>query len=950
MKHRLLTVSFLAICVSAYIPASGQEKPPYLQLTDEALQLRKAKRLDDAISAANKAVEICPRMPDPYWIRGIILRDKKEYDSAIKDFDRALELNPRLSNVLGDRARTRYLYLNDPDGALPDFTASLELYKDKTNLLYRGQIYARKKQYELAIDDFSSAIELDPTFALAFKGRAEAKGSAGRFREAVDDYANLLKQDPAAQNYANRGVYLFYLKRTDDSLADFKRAASLDPKFTSLKQSLEAYKICKQGRLAEALSTLPEKASFTLDNYIRGFINLRAGNVATAGWHLKRVLERQPNFAAAWAERALLKYLADKDVKGALEDLSKSLSLFQDADTYVIRARIYDQQNKRDLALADLERAVKLDPENNSALRYKGVMSMLNGKPQDAIAAFTKIMSQEQKVDDFIVRGFAYLRASQIDNALKDFQKAAEIDPPRSLTHYGLGVIKILQHKPDEAISELSLGLKTDPGEIHSLCARGNLYLAEKKYKEAFIDFGHAAKIDPREPRALIGAGLANLRMQNYDNALKFFSALIAQFPKNQTALIWRAVTQNELAKYTEVIADSSAVLGMLSNETPAAWSDIHVAAQLLKADALMHTGKYRDAIAASKLLLSATSKKITENDRIAATRISKECEAMLNLAVTTTDAGTMVKSAGDYIAKADPRAKMRDGLFTCQMATRHFLFLSNLPQARVLYYAKFAEGFLDIIDSQYIHLKGSPVTRVYIVWNHQQFLDFVFNHFPEKHEARAAFFTGANSIVFGDEDGIGVLAHEIMHKIVAENMPYIDKWALEGVPAFFEQIYGYYEGEKLQLKIGLLNPLRLRELSADLTGLTLHGTFDLTDISTHEGQAGLISLFLAHCDKFKPYLELARLNGKGTYSSLVEAVFGQPFSELEKPWKEYMQLLQSQKSTIARLLKCQIFPSKADFDEAEKNGFEDKFEQTAIIAPEESLQQLMPKLKDPRL
>ncbi|MBX9572756.1 MAG: hypothetical protein K2X77_27920 [Candidatus Obscuribacterales bacterium] len=86
-----------------------------------------------------------------------------------------------------------------------------------------------------------------------------------------------------------------------------------------------------------------------------------------------------------------------------------------------------------------------------------------------------------------------------------------------------------------------------------------------------------------------------------------------------------------------------------------------------------------------------------------------------------------------------------------------------------------------------------------------------------------------------------------------------------------------------------------------------------------------MVSAFLDREGKFKSYLELCRLNGKGEHASTVEAVFGKPVAQLEASWSEFLKSIKEDKAQVDKMMQPRIFASEAEFLEAEKTGFLDE-------------------------
>jgi len=78
------------------------------------------------------------------------------------------------------------------DRAIFDFTNVIhnDFGKSKANAYYaRGRAYFEKREYEKAVADYGSAIELRPTFASAFYHRSLAYAALGKHALAQEDVA-----------------------------------------------------------------------------------------------------------------------------------------------------------------------------------------------------------------------------------------------------------------------------------------------------------------------------------------------------------------------------------------------------------------------------------------------------------------------------------------------------------------------------------------------------------------------------------------------------------------------------------------------------------------------------------------------------------------------------------------------------------------------------------------
>ena len=127
---------------------------------------------------------------------------------------------------------TAYRSLKEYDKALADFTSALQL-----NPLYffayknRGNVYNYDlKQYDLAIMDYSKAIEYNPGYTAAWYDRGNAYRSIQQYSKAIADFSKVIELDPKYANaYDGLGSTYVDLQQYDKALADFSKAIELDP-------------------------------------------------------------------------------------------------------------------------------------------------------------------------------------------------------------------------------------------------------------------------------------------------------------------------------------------------------------------------------------------------------------------------------------------------------------------------------------------------------------------------------------------------------------------------------------------------------------------------------------------------------------------------------------------------------------------------------------------------
>lgn len=123
-------------------------------------------------------------------------------------------------------------------------TKSIELQQNNNALPYYSRAYVRtnlEKKQE-AIQDYTTAIEFEPTFSEAYENRGAINDELGNYDDALTDYTKSIELNPeSAIAYLNRGNTNYRNDNNDKACADWKKAVELGEE--SAKERLIEY--CK---------------------------------------------------------------------------------------------------------------------------------------------------------------------------------------------------------------------------------------------------------------------------------------------------------------------------------------------------------------------------------------------------------------------------------------------------------------------------------------------------------------------------------------------------------------------------------------------------------------------------------------------------------------------------------------------------------------------------------
>ena len=190
---------------------------------------------------------------------------------------------------------------------------------------------------------------------------------------------------------------------------------------------------------------------------------------------------------------------------------------------YTMRARSYMQQGKNDLAMADAQRALSLDPKQPRALTMRGTMRYLS-------------------------RDYA--------GALTDLEAAVRLEPREAVPWNSLGAVHLTQGRRDLAIQDFTraVDLKPDYAEAHlnrALALSGN-----KQFDRAMPDFDASIRLQPRNPRAYLWRGEARLLLGDPEGAALDYGHSIDLDPGSSAAWYARAKVNERLGRHADALQD----------------------------------------------------------------------------------------------------------------------------------------------------------------------------------------------------------------------------------------------------------------------------------------------------------------------------------------------------------------------------------------------------------
>jgi tetratricopeptide (TPR) repeat protein len=163
-----------------------------------------------------------------------------------------------------------------------------------------------------------------------------------------------------------------------------------------------------------------------------------------------------------------------------------------------------DQKNEVNAAIAEYEKAEKIQPGYAEAHNNLGNALGHAGRYTEAIAEYKKALELVPDLPQ--VRNnlaAAYGQIGQLDEAVLNFRKVLEDNPDFAPGHANLGYALALQGKVDDAISEYQKALSLRPDSFETLMNLGDLYMKKGQTAEAIAHYKKAVDLRPSNTDAL---------------------------------------------------------------------------------------------------------------------------------------------------------------------------------------------------------------------------------------------------------------------------------------------------------------------------------------------------------------------------------------------------------------------------------------------------------------
>jgi len=412
--------------------------------------------------------------------------------------------------------------------------------KNPMAMMLRGQIAAADGEYDEARSLLEQVVADMPSNANAWILLASVNVQQGQLDQAESHLKSVIAADP--QNARAQHMLIDVRARqgssAQDSLAGLRVAMEQSPNNPTMLATAGRLSL-ETGDRADALNYLADAAKASSKNDAEAQLTIANGYLqAGEADRALEILNAMPKGGATDGMRnslLLTTLLAKGDTTQLMVESKAILAKSgKDAATRNLVGSAYAAAGKKDLAREQFNEALKLEPDNASALLSLARMDLDAGKFEPAEARLKQVVAKDPK-NLMATLGLAATAAKRNDSAaVEKYLAQAVKDHPESVQ----AQVSMAQHylgakQPDKAKAVADAMVAANPRDAQAANARGIVMVSLKDLPGAISSFEQARNLDPKSQEIAGNLARAQLLNKDVNGALSTLDRALGENPKS---------------------------------------------------------------------------------------------------------------------------------------------------------------------------------------------------------------------------------------------------------------------------------------------------------------------------------------------------------------------------------------------------------------------------------
>ena len=244
----------------------------------------------------------------------------------------------------------------------------------------------------------------------------------------------------------------------------------------------------------------------------------------------------------------------------AIADLERAISYdAQFGDAYYLIARLHTLPGgDKETGMAAADKAVQLaGDDQRSKARALIIRGGLRDDDEKRLADFDEaVRADPDNQDARRIRGLYYLQKGENEKAAEDFAHLVEADDDSASAHAELAEALMELGKHDEARQHIDQALELRPGYAVAYKLRAKVHLLEENLEAAIADLDDALHANPRDLSTLLMRAHVKQMAGKVKEAKEDVDRALALQPGLVQAIAMRSLLSAELDQFDEAIAD----------------------------------------------------------------------------------------------------------------------------------------------------------------------------------------------------------------------------------------------------------------------------------------------------------------------------------------------------------------------------------------------------------
>lgn len=328
------------------------------------------------------------------------------------------------------------------DEAMDNYTTAIginpkfaEAYMNRAQV--RFQLAPEKRKFSEIINDCNKAIQLNPKLGIAYYNRGLAEMLDGDYDLALNDFDLGLKLDPSIdghQFFLNRAFVQQKIKEKSKTLAALKNDIEKNPNnaltYFQMGQKLMEVEAFQDAILNFTKAIQKDKSNAAFFD-CRGYAKGKLGLYKEAIKDFDTSIRLDPNIYISYENRAYA-YKALDDFDKALADFNICVILQPDNEEFLIqRGYARRRVNAHEGALEDFNKLIELNPKNDVAWLERAVTKAEMGEFKDAIEDLNRALAANSTSENisyhYYHRGLCKLSLGDKVGGCQDLKKSCEL-------------------------------------------------------------------------------------------------------------------------------------------------------------------------------------------------------------------------------------------------------------------------------------------------------------------------------------------------------------------------------------------------------------------------------------------------------------------------------------------------------------------------------------------